>query len=300
MDKFLEMKTFAAVVDAGSFVGAADALDMSKAAVSRYVADLEVRLGVRLMHRTTRKLALTEEGRAFHGRCKSLLSELDEAESEITAHSARASGLVKVNVPVSFGILHLAPLWSDFMAANPKVTLDVTISDRFVDLVEEGYDLAVRIGNLPSSTLVSRKLASTRMVLCASPAYLKKHGRPKNPADIAGHAVLAYSLLATGDQWELEGPKGTVSVQVHPVLRTNSGDTCRAAALKHQGIILQPSFLVDADLRSGELVEFMPDYRSVEFGIYAVYPSRQFVSAKVRLLIEFLAKALGKAKWCGD
>lgn len=300
MDKFLEMKTFAAVVDAGSFVGAADALDMSKAAVSRYVADLEVRLGVRLMHRTTRKLALTEEGRAFHGRCKSLLSELDEAESEITAHSARASGLVKVNVPVSFGILHLAPLWSDFMAANPKVTLDVTISDRFVDLVEEGYDLAVRIGNLPSSTLVSRKLASTRMVLCASPAYLKKHGRPKNPADIAGHAVLAYSLLATGDQWELEGPKGKVSVQVHPVLRTNSGDTCRAAALKHQGIILQPSFLVDADLRSGELVEFMPDYRSVEFGIYAVYPSRQFVSAKVRLLIEFLAKALGKAKWCGD
>ncbi len=300
MDRFLEMKTFAAVVDAGSFVGAADALDMSKAAVSRYVADLEVRLGVRLLHRTTRKLALTEEGRAFHGRCKSLLSELDEAESEITAHSARASGLVKVNVPVSFGILQLAPLWSDFMAANPKVTLDVTISDRFVDLVEEGYDLAVRIGNLPSSTLVSRKLASTRMVLCASPAYLKKHGRPKYPADIAAHAVLAYSLLATGDQWELEGPKGKVSVQVHPVLRTNNGDTCRAAALKYQGIILQPSFLVDTDLRSGALVEFMPDYRSVEFGIYAVYPSRQFVSAKVRLLIEFLAKALGKAKWCGD
>lgn len=150
------------------------------------------------LHRTTRKLALTEEGRAFHGRCKSLLSELDEAESEITAHSARASGLVKVNVPVSFGILQLAPLWSDFMAANPKVTLDVTISDRFVDLVEEGYDLAVRIGNLPSSTLVSRKLASTRMVLCASPTYLKKHGRPKHPADIVGHAVLAYSLLAQG------------------------------------------------------------------------------------------------------
>lgn len=300
MDKFLEMQTFAAVVDAGSFVGAADSLDMSKAAVSRYVADLETRLGVRLMHRTTRKLSLTEEGRAFHGRCKSLLSELDEAETEITAHSARASGLVRINVPVSFGILHLAPLWSDFMAANPKVTLDVTIADRFVDLVEEGYDLAVRIGNLPNSTLVSRKLASTRMVLCASPAYLKKHGRPKHPADISGHAVLAYSLLATGDQWELEGPKGKVTVQVHPVLRTNSGDTCRAAALKHQGIILQPSFLVDADLRSGALVEFMPDYRSVEFGIYAVYPSRQFVSAKVRLLIEFLAKALGKAKWCGD
>ena len=300
MDKFLEMQTFATVVDAGSFVRAAESMDMSKAAVSRYVADLEARLGVRLMHRTTRKLSLTEEGHAFHIRCKTLLSELDEAESEITAHSASVSGLVKVNVPVSFGILHLAPLWSDFMAANPKVTLDVTIADRFVDLVEEGYDLAVRIGNLPNSSLVSRKLASTRMVLCASPAYLKKHGRPKHPAEIAEHAVLAYSLLATGDQWELEGPKGKVRVQVHPVLRTNSGDTCRAAALKHQGIILQPSFLVEEDLRSGALVEFMPNYRSVVFGIYAVYPSRQFVSAKVRLLIEFLAKALGTAKWCDE
>ena len=156
MDKFLEMQTFAAVVDAGSFVRASESLDMSKAAVSRYVADLEARLGVRLLHRTTRKLSLTEEGRAFHGRCKALLSELEEAESEITASSARASGLVKINVPVTFGNLHLAPLWSDFMAAHPRVTLDVTLSDRFVDLVEEGYDLAVRIGSLPNSSLISR------------------------------------------------------------------------------------------------------------------------------------------------
>jgi len=187
MDKFLEMQTFASVVDAGSFVRAAEALDMSKAAVSRYVADLEGRLGARLLHRTTRKLSLTEEGRAFHARCKALLGELEEAEAEITASATRASGLVKINVPVTFGILHLAPLWSDFMAANPRVTLDVTLSDRVVDLVDEGYDLAVRIGSLPNSSLVSRKLTSTRMVLCASPAYLKKHGRPKHPADLAAH-----------------------------------------------------------------------------------------------------------------
>ena len=300
MDKFLEMQTFASVVDAGSFVRAAESLDMSKAAVSRYVADLEERLGVRLLHRTTRKLSLTEEGRAFHVRCKVLLGELEEAESEITASSAQASGLVKINVPVTFGIMYLAPLWSDFMAANPRVTLDVTLSDRVVDLVEEGYDLAVRIGSLPNSSLISRKLASTRMVLCASPAYLKKHGHPKHPADIAEHTVLAYSLLAMGDHWELEGPPGKVKVLVHPVMRTNSGDTCRAAALKHQGIILQPSFLVEEDLRSGALVEFMPQYRSAEFGIYAVYPSRQYVSAKVRLLIEFLAKALGNATWSAN
>lgn len=297
MDKFLEMQTFAAVVDAGSFVRAAESLDISKAAVSRYVADLEARLGVRLLHRTTRKLSLTEEGRAFHGRCKALLGELEDAESEITASSAQASGLVKVNVPVTFGILHLAPLWCDFMAANPRVTLDVTLSDRVVDLVDDGYDLAVRIGSLPNSTLVSRKLASTRLVLCASPAYLKKHGRPKKPADLVEHTVIAYSLLATGDHWELNGPGGKVKVQVRPVMRTNSGDTCRAAALKGQGIILQPSFLVEEDLRSGALVEFMPQYRAGEFGIYAVYPSRQYVSAKVRLLIEFLSKALGKARW---
>jgi DNA-binding transcriptional LysR family regulator len=292
------MQTFAAVVDAGSFVRASESLDMSKAAVSRYVADLEQRLGVRLLQRTTRKLSLTEEGRSFHGRCKALLAELEEAESEITASSAQATGLVKVNVPVSFGNLHLAPLWSDFMVAHPLVMLDITLSDRVVDLVEEGYDLAVRIGSLSNSSLISRKLASTRMVLCASPRYLKKNGRPKQPADIAGHTVLAYSLLATGDNWELEGPQGKETVQVHPVLRSNSGDTCRAAALKHQGIILQPSFLVEEDLRSGALVELLPQYRAAQFGIYAVHPSRQYVAAKVRLLIEFLAQKLGQATWC--
>ena len=199
MDKFGEMRTFAAVVDAGSFVQAADALDISKAAVSRHVADLEQRLGVRLLQRTTRKLSLTEEGRAFYGRCKSLLGELEDAEAEITSKSVQASGLVKINVPVSFGILHLAPLWPAFMAKHPKVSLDVTTSDRMVDLVEEGYDMAVRIARLPSSSLVSRKLASIRLILCASPTYLKKHAKPQHPADLADHAVLSYSLLVMGE-----------------------------------------------------------------------------------------------------
>ncbi len=295
MDRFLEMKTFVAVVDAGSFVGAADALEMSKPAVSRYLADLEERLGVRLLHRTTRKLSLTEEGRAFHARCKTVLADVDDAEAEVTERSTKASGLVKINVPVSFGLTDLAPLWSDFMAANPKVTLDVTLTDRFVDLVEEGFDLAVRIGRLPDSALISRQLTTMRMVLCASPKYLKKHGHPKHLQEIAEHNVIAYSLLSTGDQWKLEGPEGRETVLVKPVFRSNSGDTCRAAALGHQGIILQPAFLVQEDIRSGTLVEFLPQYRSVEFGIYAVYPSRQFVSAKVRLLIEFLVSAFKSA-----
>ena len=292
MDKFLEMKTFAAVVDGGSFVQAADALDMSKPAVSRHVAELEQRLGVRLLHRTTRKLSLTEEGRQFYGRCKTVLADVEVAEEEITAKSIAVKGLIKVNVPVSFGLWELAPLWPDFMGKYPEIDLDITFADRIVDLVEEGYDLAVRIARLPNSSLVSKKLASTRLVLCASPAYLKKHGRPRHPSELMDHTVLSYSLLSTGDQWHFEGPQGSVSVTVKPRMRTNSGDTCVAAARKGKGVVLQPSFMVNADLQSGALVELMPDYHSIEFGIYAVYPTRQHVSPKVRALIDFLAKAL--------
>jgi DNA-binding transcriptional LysR family regulator len=297
MDKFGEMRTFVAVVDAGSFVQAADALEISKAAVSRHVADLEQRLGVRLLQRTTRKLSLTEEGRAFHARCKSLLGELEDAEAEITSKSLEASGLVKINVPVSFGLLHLAPLWPAFMAKHPKVTLDVTLSDRIVDLVDEGYDMAVRIARLPSSSLVSRKLASTRLILCASPTYLKGHPKPKHPSELADHPVLSYSLLVMGEQWEFEGPEGKLNVAINPVLKTNSGDTCRAAALGHQGVILQPSFIVGDDLRKGTLVELMPKYRSLEYGIYAIYPGRRFVSPKVRVVIDYLSSAMQGVSW---
>ncbi len=292
MDKLLQMKTFAAVVDCGSFVRAADALDLSKPAVSRHVAELEQRLGVRLLHRTTRKLSLTEEGRLFYGRCKTLLADVEVAEEEITAQSIAVKGLIKLNVPVSFGLLELAPLWPDFMARYPEVELDITLADRMVDLVEEGFDLAVRIARLPNSSLVSRKLASTRLVLCASPGYLKKQGKPRHPSELTQHAVLSYSLLATGDQWSFEGPDGPVVVTVKPLMRTNSGDTCIAAARQHRGVVLQPSFMVQADLQSGALVELMPAFRSIEFGIFAVYPTRQYVSPKVRALIDFLARAL--------
>lgn len=297
MDKFLEMKTFAAVVDGGSFVQAADALDMSKPAVSRHVAELEARLGVRLLHRTTRKLSLTEDGRLFYGRCKTVLADVEVAEEEITAKSVAVKGLIKVNVPVSFGLWELAPLWPDFMTKYPDVELDITLADRIVDLVEEGYDLAVRIARLPNSSLVSRKLASTRMVLCASPGYLRQHGKPKHPSELTEHPVLAYSLLATGDQWDFQGPEGQVSVTVKPVMRTNSGDTCIAAARKSKGVILQPSFMVSSDLLNGALVELMPMYRSIEFGIFAVYPTRQYVSPKVRAMIDFLEKALKGVSW---
>lgn len=293
MDRFQEMRVFVAVVDAGSFVGAADALDISKAAVSRIVSELELRLGVRLLHRTTRRLSLTNEGELFVARCRELLSGVEEAEAEITEHSGQAVGVLKVSAPFSYGVLRLAPLWGEFMAQHPGIQLEVTLSDRFVDLVDEGFDLAIRIARLESSSLVSRRLSSTRLVLCASPRYLKKHGRPREPQDLAGHAVLAYSLLAAGDSWEFEGPDGPVAVKVRPRMRSNSGDVCRAIALSHQGIVLQPTFLVGEDLAAGRLVELLPDYPARELGVYAVYPSRKHFLPKVRLLIDHLAAALG-------
>jgi DNA-binding transcriptional LysR family regulator len=297
MDRFAEMSAFVAVVDHGSFVRAAEALGQSKTAVSRLVGELEARLGARLLHRTTRRLSLTAEGEVFHERCRQLLGDVTEAESEVSAQAGEAVGRLRVNVPVTFGLLHLAPLWPAFMALHPQVTLDVTLSDRLVDLVDEGYDLAVRIARLQSSSLVSRPLTSTRMVLCASPEYLRRHGTPAHPAELAHHAVISYTLLSMGERWEFEGPEGPVSVNVTPRMRTNSGDTCCAAALQHQGVVLQPSFLVGPHLQSGALVEVLPAYRSVELGVFAVYPSRKYLTPKVRVLIDFLVDAFRMRAW---
>ena len=199
MDRFQAMRTLVQVVDTGSFVAAADALDLSKAAVSRHVAELEARLGVRLLHRTTRRLSLTEEGEVFTQRCRELLAGLEAAETEVSAHGGEAIGLLRVNAPVSFGIQHLAGVWPAFQALHPRVSFDVTLSDRVADIVEEGFDLAIRITQLHSSSLVARRLASTRMVLCASPAYLQHHGTPVHPSELAQHQVLAYSYWSGRD-----------------------------------------------------------------------------------------------------
>jgi DNA-binding transcriptional LysR family regulator len=300
MDKFQEMRAFVAVVDAGSFVRAAEALDLSKTAVSRLVAELESRLGVRLLHRTTRKLSLTPEGEVFHERCRQLIDGVAEAEAELSTHAGTAIGQLRVNVPVTFGLMHLAPLWPAFLALHPRVVLDVTLSDRVVDLVDEGFDLAVRIARLQESSLISRPLTATRLILCASPEYLRRHGAPAHPSELARHPVIAYSLLTMGDQWEFAGPPGgadPILVKVAPRMRTNSGDTCVAAALQHMGIVLQPSFLVGNHLASGALVEVMPQFRSIELGVYAVYPSRRHLTPKVRALVDFLVDAFRMQAW---
>jgi DNA-binding transcriptional LysR family regulator len=298
VDKFQEMTSFVAVVEAGSFVGAANATGLSKAAVSRHVADLEQRLGARLLHRTTRRLSLTDDGQLFFARAKEMLAALDEAESEISSRSGEPSGLLRINAPLTFGVLHLAPLWGRFARLYPKVSLDIELSDRVVDLVEEGYDLAVRITNLPNSQLVSRQLATTRMIACASPQYLAQHGTPVHPSELAEHEVISYSYWAARNEWTFTAPDDSlVTVRTHARIHANNGDTCRAAALDHQGVILQPDFLVADDLRRGDLVELLPTYRAMTLGIHAVYPSRKHLPIKTRRLVDFLVEAFAVPGW---
>lgn len=299
MDIFQSMKTFTAVVDAGSFVGAMEATQLSKPAVSRHVTELEAHLGTRLLQRTTRRLSLTSEGQRYYQRCKEIQQAVEEAEAEVGASSGKAMGRLRIGAPQTFGALHLAALWGRFAAENPQVTLDIVLSDRVVDLVEEGYDLVVRIARLSDSNLVSRALARTRMVLCASPSYLAKHGTPARPQELAQHQVVSYTYWSSGDVWSFKGPEGEVSVRTQARINANNGDTCRAAALAHQGIILQPDFLVYDDLRDGTLVALLPEYRAAELGIFAVYPTRTQLPLKVRRLIDFLVEALWSPPWAG-
>eukprot|EP01037_Dinobryon_pediforme_P003952 gene3952-4002_t len=253
---------------------------MSKAAVSRHLVDLETRLGIRLLHRTTRKLSLTEEGELFYERCKEILETIESAENEITSHTEDVSGQIRINAPFSFGIRKLAPLWGIFHQKYPKVTLDVVLSDRLVDVVDEGYDIAIRIAALTNSTMVSKKLTTTRIILCASPTYLKEHGTPKKPADLMNHQVINYSYWAGKEEWSFDGPNGGESVNIKPFMQTNNGDTCLSAAIAHQGIVLQPSFIVGDAIRAGDLVEIMPKYKSIELGIYAIFPTRKHIAPK--------------------
>ena len=295
MDRIQAIRAFLAVVETGSFVGAADKLSLSKAVVSRQVAVLENQLGTRLLHRTTRQVSLTSDGELFSMRSRDLLQQWQEAIDEVSHRTVRASGTLRINVPLSYGVMHLAPLWPAFMQQHPDVLLDLTLSDRVVDLVDEGYDLAIRIGHLPSSSLVSRRLSTMRLKLCASQAYLKQHGAPKRPSDLATHRILAYSLLATGDIWTLSkraDPQHRETADVKPVMRSNNGDTCTTAAIAGLGIVLQPDFMVESRLDNGDLVEVLPDWQADAFGIYAIYPTRRHLPAKVRVMIDFLAEQL--------
>lgn len=299
MDRFADMKMFVAVVEAGSISAAAERLEVAKSAVSRRLSDLEARLGAELMHRTTRRLGLTDSGRALFERAQRLLADLEEAEQAVSQAHGAIRGRLKVALPLSFGLLYLAPLINEFMRLHPELEFELDFNDRQIDLMQEGFDLAIRIAKLPDSSLIARRLAPIRHALCASPDYLARHGTPLRAADLAGHAGLAYSNLANPGLWHYVGPDGQPgSVQVPVKLRANNGDFLCRAAIAGQGVILHPTFYLKDALRTGALLPLLTDHLWPELNAYAVYPSTRHLSRRVRAFVDFLAEKLaGEPYW---
>lgn len=298
MDTLTSMKVFAAVVEAGSFTAASDRIEMSRAMVSKYVASLEARLGTRLLQRTTRKLKLTESGSAYFERCQQIIAAVIEAEEGALKLTTSPRGTLRLTMPLSFGILHMGPMISAYLKQFPEVKVDIQLTDRRVDLIEEGFDLAVRIGSLVESGLIARKLASDSLVVCGSPDYFRQHGVPLTPADLARHNCLIYTYSRAGEEWKMSGPDGHFAVKVTGSLRANNGDMVKLAALGGVGLMRQPKFLVGEDIRAGRLVEVLTAYRDSDLGIYAVYPSRTYLSAKVRTFVDFMAATFAmKSEW---
>jgi DNA-binding transcriptional LysR family regulator len=291
VDRFAAMEVFARVVEAGSFAGAADRLGLSRAAASKQVMQLEAHLGARLLNRTTRRLSLTEEGAAYYERCLRILAELDDAERVAAEARGAPRGTLRLSAPLSFGILHLGPALSAFACRHQGVSLALTLDDRFVDLVEEGFDAAIRIGRLPDSTLVARLLCRTRLVVAAAPAYWREHGVPLAPAELARHRCLNYTLRAAGRDWRFaDGSGGEETVAVAGPLTANNGDVLRAAALAGAGVAWLPDFLIGADVKAGLLETALDDRRGGEIGIYIVYPQTRHLTAKLRVFVDFLVE----------
>ena len=298
MDRLRAMNVFAKVVAQGSFARAAERLSISASACSRQVAELEAHLGSRLLNRTTRRLSLTESGQGFYERCVQLLADLEEAEQFATQNAARPRGTLRITTSINFGVRHVSPAIGAFLSKYPDVRFDVSLSDRVVDLVEEGYDLAIRIGRAGGETVVARRLGAAHMVACASPAYLKAHGAPKAPEDLARHACLTYEYMPVRNLWTFHGKDGREhAVRVSGPLHSNNGDLLAAAAVAGVGIAYEPEFILAADLKAGRLVPILTSYGAPLGPIYAVYPSRRYLSAKVRAFVEFLAERFADAKW---
>lgn len=300
MSDLKRLEAFVTVAQLGSFVAASHKLGVSKAMVSRRIADLEAALQVRLINRTTRKTALTESGEAYFERCADILHQLDEATEALSVNAAQVRGKLRINTPLSFGNLHLAPLWGAFMLQHPQVQLDVVLSDRIVDTVEEGFDLTIRIGQLQPSSLVARQLATARIVLAASPKYLAQAPIINSPQDILQHRVTVYTGSANGSAWSFTNATGEtqiISVASLAGVRCNSGDTCTAAAIAGYGLCYQPTFLVEAALQSGQLIPVLPQMSYPVVGIHALYPSRKHLSGKVRAMVDYLALAFADKRW---
>ena len=294
MDRFAALQAFVAVAEVKSFSEAARRLRLAKSAVSRQVGALEADLGVRLFHRTTRSLSLTEAGRGYFERAERILADLDEADLAVSHLQAAPRGRLRVSAPMSFGFLHLAPALSDFLVRYADVTVDVAMNDRFVDLVDEGFDVALRIATLPDSSLIARRLAPARRVICASPEYLAARGAPQSPDDLRAHACLFNSNLPSARDWRFVASDGSAwPVTVNGRLSANSGDALRIAALHGLGLANLPTFIVGADLKAGTLATVLDAFVAQDLSINAVYPHSRHLSPTVRAFVDFLAKRFG-------
>lgn len=293
IDVLTGMRVFTAVVDEGSFAGAADRLDLSRGMTSRYVAQVEAHLGVRLLNRTTRRLSLTEAGQDYYQRATQVLALVEDAERSAMRGAVEPRGNLRVATSVAFGARHLGGAISAYLKRYPRVRVDLTLNDRVVDLVEEGFDVAVRIARQIDPGLVARPITRARVVACASPDYLRKHGTPRSAADLAGHNCLTYAYTGDPHEWRFTARGRSQSVKVSGNLHGNNGDIICSAAADGLGIALQPTFLVHELLRAGRLVRILDDWEADDYTIYAVYPSRQFLTPKVRTFIDFLIERFG-------
>lgn len=292
MDRLSAMQAFVAVVETGAFARAAERLGVSTSSLSRQVGDLESHLGARLLNRTTRRLSLTEGGQAFYERSVQLLAELAEAEAVASLAAAAPRGRIKLTCSVAIGLQRVAPAIARFCARYPDVKFDVTVADRLIDLVEEGFDLAIRIGRVGGESLVARRLGTMSLMMCASPAYLARRGTPRTPADLAGHNLFTYAYGPHPNLWRLTDAQGQEhQVRVNGNLHANSGDLLVEAAVAGLGITFEPDFIVGTHLDAGRLVRVLPDYVGQQGDIWAVYPSRRHLSVKVRLFVEHLSEA---------
>lgn len=294
MNSASDIAVFVRVVELGSFTKAADALEISKAAVSKYVNRLEQRLGARLLHRTTRRLTLTEAGQALYGRSSAALAELGEAENDVAQLTGKPRGMLRVSAPTYFGSTTLAPHIKEFRARYPEIALDLDLSDRLVDLVKERFDVAIRISAMHDSSLVAMRLAPCPTALVASPAYLCRHGTPKAPADLSSHEGLGYSIVRTPNEWRFRAAKGRwVTITVRSTIRCNNDFALKQFALDGLGIVFFPRFFVENDLAGGELVQVLGNYPGPDLSINAVYETRRHLLPKVRAFLNFLTERFG-------
>ena len=293
MDKFEALRAFTQVVTHRSFSGAAKKLGLSRSTLSKAVAQLEKNLGVQLLQRTTRVVSPTENGLTFYERCLEILANLQEAEAELSAWQNEPRGRIRLNAPMSFGTQHLSKAIAAFALQAPEVTVEAILNDRMVEPVQEGFDLTLRIAALEDSALMAKKIAPARRLLCASPAYLKKHGAPVTPRELPDHPCLHYGNLTTGNFWELRRGDRTEKVLIGGPICSNNGEFLQECARQGLGIVLLPTFMVCEDLRANRLVPLLKDWLPPEIHIYALYPAQRFLPAKVRALIDFLVTYFG-------